>query len=74
MRTLLIAVLTIISAVLGGCVVALSTLVVNFTRSLHESHGIGAIAGSISGGAALAGVVVGGAAGYFLARAFLPRR
>jgi len=73
MRTLLIAVLTVISAVLGGCLVALSTLVVNFTRSVHESHGIGAVAGNISGGASLAGLILGGACGYFLARAFLPR-
>ena len=73
MRTLLIAVLTATSAVLGGCLIALSTLVRSGAQFFHSNNAV-AVDAKVPVIPVIVGAIFGAAAGYVLARAFLPRR
>ncbi|WP_263417623.1 hypothetical protein [Terriglobus albidus] len=72
MRTLLIAVLIVISAVLGGCLIALSTLVRSGAQFFHSNNAV-AVDANVSVIPVMVGAIFGAAGGYLLARVFLPR-
>jgi len=73
MRSLLIAITTAISAALGGCVVALGTLVLGAVHSYESSRNIGGVTASANPAAVVAGTLIGALTGYLLARAFFSR-
>jgi len=74
MRILLIAITTAISAALGGCVVALGTLITGAVHSYESSRNIAGVTASTNPAAVVGGTLIGALAGYLLGRVFFPHR